>query len=270
MTSTARSLDLPINEIVVSDRLRDVDPDWVAVLSQSISERGLQQPVIVRPREDGRYDLVAGAHRIAAMRTMGLPTVPAEVREVDDLEARLTEIDENLFRHELKPLDRAAFLAERQRIYQQMYPETAQGTAGAKAKQGATLMFSFADATAKATGLGRSTVQRAVAIYRRLDPDIRRRLAGTKVGQKEGELYALSQHDPDTQSRIVAALTREDQPATSVKAAAAEVTGQGAAPNEADAQFQKLVQAYRRAPASVQARFRDWLSETQEESARAA
>jgi len=252
-------VQLKIADIDASDRLREIDPDWVEVLATSIRQIGLRQAVEVRPRGDGHYKLTSGGHRLAACQQAGLEEIDAEVREIDEYEARLAEIDENLFRHELKPLDRAAFLAERQRLYEQLHPETAGGVAGAKAKQGAKLMFSFADATAEATGLGKSTIKRAVSIYRRLDGEVRWRLSGMKL--RESDLHKLSQYAPETQRAIADALLRDDAPAGSVKAAAAEVLGKNDGPaDDADTHFQRLVQAYQRAPAKAQARFREWLN----------
>jgi len=257
-----------IADIDASDRLREIDPDWVEVLATSIQQIGLRQAVEVRPRGDGRYKLTSGGHRLAACQQAGLEEIDAEVREIDEYEARLAEIDENLFRHELQPLDRAAFLAERQRIYQELYPDSVQGTAGGHAKSGAKPMLSFAKSTARKTGLGESTINRAIAIHRRLDPEVRWRLAGTGIAQREGDLHKLSQYEPESQKQIADALLRPEKPASSVRAAATEVFGQSDGPSDdVEKYFQTLIQAYRRAPASAQARFKDWVNGNQQAEA---
>jgi ParB family chromosome partitioning protein len=75
-------------------------------LRQSISEKGVLQPVILR-RKAGRYELVAGARRLRAARLANLRTVPAVVRQVSDSEALEIALVENIQREDLNPLDEA-------------------------------------------------------------------------------------------------------------------------------------------------------------------
>ncbi len=76
-------------------------------LAASIREHGVLQPVLVRPREAGRYQLVAGERRWRAARMAGLQTVPAMIEEIDDDTALEIAIIENLQREDLSPLDEA-------------------------------------------------------------------------------------------------------------------------------------------------------------------
>lgn len=75
-------------------------------LRQSISEKGVLQPVILR-RKAGRYELVAGERRMRAARLANLRTIPAVVRQVSDSEALEIALVENLQREDLSPLDEA-------------------------------------------------------------------------------------------------------------------------------------------------------------------
>jgi ParB family chromosome partitioning protein len=75
-------------------------------LRQSISEKGVLQPVILR-RKAGRYELVAGERRLRAARLANLRTIPAVVRQVSDSEALEIALIENLQREDLNPLDEA-------------------------------------------------------------------------------------------------------------------------------------------------------------------
>jgi len=75
-------------------------------LRQSISEKGVLQPVILR-RKAGRYELVAGERRLRAARLANLKTVPAMVRQVSDSEALEIALVENIQREDLNPLDEA-------------------------------------------------------------------------------------------------------------------------------------------------------------------
>src|SRR5450759_4366616 len=77
-------------------------------LASSIREHGVLQPILVRPRDDGRYQLIAGERRWRASRVAGRPTIPALVEDIDDDTALEISIIENLQREDLSPLDEAA------------------------------------------------------------------------------------------------------------------------------------------------------------------
>lgn len=82
------------------------EPEALAELSASIKEKGVLQPILVRPIEGG-YEIVAGERRYQAARQAGLATVPVLVRELDDREALELAIIENLQRENLNPLEEA-------------------------------------------------------------------------------------------------------------------------------------------------------------------
>ncbi len=75
-------------------------------LAASIREKGLLQPVLVRPKGDG-YELVAGERRFRAAQRAGLSEVPAIVRELDDRSALELALVENLQREDLSPVEEA-------------------------------------------------------------------------------------------------------------------------------------------------------------------
>jgi ParB family transcriptional regulator, chromosome partitioning protein len=83
------------------------DGDAVSGLAESIRSQGLIQPVIVRPRLDGGYELIAGERRWRAAREAGLETVPAVVREADDRDTLLIGLVENVAREDLSPVEEA-------------------------------------------------------------------------------------------------------------------------------------------------------------------
>ncbi len=84
------------------------DPEQLEELSESIKEVGLLQPIVVRPLDPGRYELVMGERRFRASKLAGLTVIPAIIRptEVEDLlrDALL----ENIHRVQLNPLEEAA------------------------------------------------------------------------------------------------------------------------------------------------------------------
>jgi ParB family chromosome partitioning protein len=84
-----------------------IDPAALRELAASVREHGVLQPVLVRPLEDGRYQLVAGERRWRAARLAQQSTVPAMIEEIDDDTALEISIIENLQREDLSPLEEA-------------------------------------------------------------------------------------------------------------------------------------------------------------------
>jgi ParB family transcriptional regulator, chromosome partitioning protein len=77
-------------------------------LAASIREHGVLQPILVRPLDGTRFQLIAGERRWRASRLAGLDTIPALIEEIDDDTALEIAIIENLQREDLSPLDEAA------------------------------------------------------------------------------------------------------------------------------------------------------------------
>jgi ParB family chromosome partitioning protein len=88
---------------------RSFDDEALAALAQSIREKGLLQPLLVRPvaEEDAAFELVAGERRWRAAQRVGLHEVPVVVRPLADAEALEIALVENLQREDLAPLEEA-------------------------------------------------------------------------------------------------------------------------------------------------------------------
>jgi ParB family transcriptional regulator, chromosome partitioning protein len=102
-----RELPLGLIEPNHAQPRRHFDEDTLQELAGSISERGVLQPVLVRPWEDGRYGLVAGERRWRAAQIAGLQTIPALVSAYDDLAALEAALIENMARENLNPVEEA-------------------------------------------------------------------------------------------------------------------------------------------------------------------
>ncbi len=87
------------------------DSDAVTGLAESIKAQGLIQPVVLRPRLEGGYELIAGERRWRAAREAGITTVPAVVREADDRDSLLLGLVENVAREDLSPIEEARAFA---------------------------------------------------------------------------------------------------------------------------------------------------------------
>ena len=83
------------------------DHEAVSGLAESIKAQGLIQPVVVRPRLEGGYELIAGERRWRAAKEAGIATVPAVVREADDRDSLLLGLVENVAREDLSPIEEA-------------------------------------------------------------------------------------------------------------------------------------------------------------------
>jgi ParB family chromosome partitioning protein len=83
------------------------DEGALAELSSSVKEHGVLQPILVRPHDGGRYQLIAGERRWRAAKMANLETIPAMIEEIDDDTALEIAIIENLQREDLSPLDEA-------------------------------------------------------------------------------------------------------------------------------------------------------------------
>ncbi len=84
------------------------NPEALAEMASSIREHGVLQPVLVRPLEDGRFQLIAGERRWRASKLADQATIPAIVEDIDDETALEIAIIENLQREDISPLDEAA------------------------------------------------------------------------------------------------------------------------------------------------------------------
>jgi ParB family chromosome partitioning protein len=86
---------------------RSFDDETLQALAGSLRERGVLQPVLVRPLAGGTYELVAGERRWRAAQLAELETVPALVRERDDAQALEVALIENMAREDLNPVEEA-------------------------------------------------------------------------------------------------------------------------------------------------------------------
>ena len=84
------------------------DEEALVSLSASIRELGVLQPILVRPTEGGEFEIIAGERRWRAAKRVGLQTVPALVRSVEDASALEQALVENLHREDLNSLEEAA------------------------------------------------------------------------------------------------------------------------------------------------------------------
>ena len=169
------------------------DEVTLAELAASIREHGVLQPILVRPLDGGRYQLIAGERRWRASKMAGQATIPALVEEIDDDTALEISIIENLQREDISPLDEAA-------MYDRMIHEHGYSIRKLADKLGKDkgyvenrLRLSDAPDDVRAlVSLRKDTLSHAYELMKVDDPKKRRRLAA-QVASGELSLVKLRQ-----------------------------------------------------------------------------
>jgi ParB family chromosome partitioning protein len=211
---------IPLEDIVVGKRLRQIRQESVDLLAGSIGEVGLMNPIVVSPildaegEETGMFRLIAGNHRLEAYKQLGKTEIPAAIGTGSDVDQRLAEIDENLCRAELTHLERAEHLAERKFLYEIIHPETKKGTAGAHAanrsmgrRNSQTNQSSFATDTAKRIRKTERCVQEAVRRANNISQEIRDSIRDVaSIADNSLELDALASLEESEQKAAVRAV----------------------------------------------------------------
>lgn len=232
--------DIAIGKIEVGARLRATDPAAVEVIKQSIQDNetpndtGLLMPPIVRPIRrvgKGPFELLAGAHRLKACEEMGWKFISCQVRKVDDDQAELIQVDENLMGPRLNVLDRAVFLSARKDLHVRMGLATRPGGDRKSAEfkdqdQKANIaLWSFAEETAEKMDLSVRTINTAIKLLKGLRPETRARLAGTWLADHQAALIQISKLRMEEQSGVLDRMLRAQNPMGRVSDALADYEG---------------------------------------------
>ena len=83
------------------------DDEKMEELVESIRYNGVLTPVIVRPDDEGGYEMISGHRRLYAVNKIGLPTIPANIKEMTDDDAVIAMVDSNIQREEILPSEKA-------------------------------------------------------------------------------------------------------------------------------------------------------------------
>ncbi|MCO4787289.1 ParB/RepB/Spo0J family partition protein [Marinomonas atlantica] len=89
---------------------RDMNPNQLDELANSIRNQGIMQPIVVRPISEQNYEIIAGERRWRAAKIAGLDKVPVIVRHVEDSDAIVLALIENIQREDLNPVEEAMAL----------------------------------------------------------------------------------------------------------------------------------------------------------------
>ena len=167
------------------------DEDALRELAASVTEHGVLQPILIRPGEEGRYQLVAGERRWRAARIAGLAAIPALIEEIDDDTALEISIIENLQREDLSPLDEALMYERMTTDHGYSLRRLAQKLGKDKGYIENRLRLADAPAEIKQlVSLRKDTLSHAYELLKVEDPKKRRKLA-EQVGRGELSLVKL-------------------------------------------------------------------------------
>lgn len=201
-------------DISTTSRLRPVNEDWAVTLAHSIRSSDLQNPVSVH-RDGKKLVLITGAHRKRAYELLSaqdeafadiparvLEAVPAKEGEAGFTLAqvlRFEELSENVFRHELNALDRAAHIHEMREIVRLEIGET-RGGDRTKGKT-ANISVLLSDEVADRVGMGERSMRSYAAIHAGLPAELREMIKGTDLASNRAELAALASEKSETKQR---------------------------------------------------------------------
>lgn len=107
LDDTGRVMEFAVRDISPNpwQPRRDFPKESLTALAESIKENGLIQPVVVRQKKNGTYELAAGERRWRAAKLAGLETIPAVTQDYDDRSMAEMALVENLQREDLNPID---------------------------------------------------------------------------------------------------------------------------------------------------------------------
>ncbi|MBD3897017.1 ParB/RepB/Spo0J family partition protein [Halomonas sp. ML-15] len=113
---------------------RDIQPEALEELADSIRAQGVMQPIVVRPIGEARYEIIAGERRWRAAQLAELDTIPAVIREVSDQVALALALIENIQRENLNPMEEAMALKRLMEEFELTQQQTADAVGKSRAQ----------------------------------------------------------------------------------------------------------------------------------------
>ena len=177
--------------------------------ADSIREIGLLNPLTI----DRDNFLIAGLHRLEAVKRLGWTEVDCTVSSLEGLAAELAEIDENIVRSDMSTLEYGEILLRRKEIYETLHPETKRGMRNGQTSKSDKMSFletkSFAQDTAEKLGVVPRTVERQIQTAKNLTQEAKEIIknADKKISKKEA--LKLSRLEPEDQKEAARLLTTQ-------------------------------------------------------------
>ncbi|QLE59069.1 ParB N-terminal domain-containing protein [Nostoc sp. TCL26-01] len=182
---------VPIDQIKIGRNRRPVKGDKVNELQESIKANGLLNPITV----DQQLNLIAGLHRLTACKLLGLEAIACNIVNYEYADqGRLAEIDENLIRNELEPLERSELWWERDQILERMGLRAKVGDNQHTLKAGETVSPPLKRTVelAKEAGYSERTFQHGKQIAKGIHPEVKQLIKGTPIADSPTALLQVA------------------------------------------------------------------------------
>lgn len=204
-------MQIPLDEIKVRDGRRELNVDHAYEISESIREVGLLNSITV----DKEHFLIAGLHRLEAVKLLGWSTVECNVCSLEGLKSELAEIDENFVRNDLSTLEYGEMLLRRKEIYEALHPEVKHGGDRKSeeiksAKCTVDSAKSFIEDTAEKLGVHPCTVTRQIQTAKNLTPETKEIIKTSDAKLSKKAALQLSRLEPEQQQEAAALLAAKE------------------------------------------------------------
>ena len=209
-------MQVPIGKIQIKEGRRSLDAGHVKELADSIRELGLLNPLTI----DRDYVLIAGLHRLEAVKALGWEDVECTVSSLEGLAAELAEIDENIVRSDISTLEYGEILLRRKEIYEMLHPETKEGiaqaismnrTLGNNVSDKMSLTSkSFVQVTAEKLGVVPRTIERQIQTAKNLTPETKEIIKKSDQKISKEAALKLSRLGPEQQKEAAALLAAKE------------------------------------------------------------
>ena len=200
-------MQIKISEIKINPGRRDTQQRNVEELARSIAAVGLMNPITVT--QDNT--LIAGLHRLEAVKLLGWTEIECTVSDADGLQAELAEIDENFVRAGLSHRELGDLLLRRKELYEAIHPETRQGMRNGQTAKNENFSLldtkSFSQDTAEKLGVSKRTVEQLVQTAANLTPEAKKIIRDSDAKITKGAALKISRLPPDQQEEAAAVLT---------------------------------------------------------------
>ena len=184
------------------------DDEAMQETAESIRQYGVLVPAIVRPREDGGYEIVAGHRRKHGSELAGLQNLPCIVREMDDDNATILMVDSNIQRENILPSERAqAYKMKLEAIRRKAgRPAKTEEKANENNSPQVAANFRADDEVAKDAGISGDTVRRYIRLTE-LTPELQQMVDEKKIGMTPA--VEISYLKPEEQQMLLTAIDSE-------------------------------------------------------------
>ena len=184
------------------------DDEAMQETTESIRQYGVLVPAIVRPREDGGYEIIAGHRRRHGSELAGLSAMPCIVRQMDDDTATILMVDSNIQRENILPSERAqAYKMKLEAIRRKAgRPAKAEEKTDENNSPQVAANFRADDEVAKDAGISGDTVRRYIRLTE-LTPELQQMVDEKKIGMTPA--VEISYLKPEEQQMLLTAIDSE-------------------------------------------------------------